>query len=84
MVKLADCLVIFLVWLKLTLTQLPTLGVGLSLSLASKPDPVALATHPQGASFIEYAGLVDVDSVLPQVKRILIREAPTRIWQGGQ
>ena len=56
--------------IKLTLSQLPILGVGLSLSLASKPDPVALATHPQGASFIEYAGLVDVQSVLPQVERI--------------
>jgi hypothetical protein len=54
--------------IKLTLSQLPILGVGLSLSLASKPDPVALATHPQGASFIEYAGLVDVQSVLPQVR----------------
>ena len=56
--------------IKLTLSQLPILGVGLSLSLASKPDPVALATHPQGASFIEYAGLVDVQSVMPQVERI--------------
>ena len=54
----------------MTLQQLPILGVGLSLSLATKPDPVALVKHPQGASFIEYAGLVDVQSVLPEVERI--------------
>ena len=54
----------------MTLSHLPILGVGLSLSLASKPDPVSLATHPQGASFIEYAGLVDVQSVLFEVERI--------------
>ncbi len=52
------------------LHQLPTLGVGLSLSLASQPDPVALVKHPLGASFIEYAGLVDVQSVLSEVERI--------------
>ena len=54
----------------LSLSSLPILGVGLSLSLASKPDSVALVKHPQGASFIEYAGLVDVQSVLPEVERI--------------
>jgi uncharacterized protein (UPF0276 family) len=54
----------------MTLSSLPILGVGLSLSLASKPDPVALVKHPQGASFIEYAGLVDVQSVLPEIERI--------------
>lgn len=52
------------------LQQLPILGVGLSLSLASQPDPVALVKHPLGASFIEYAGLVDVQSVWPEVERI--------------
>ncbi len=60
----------------MTLSALPTLGVGLSLSLASQPDPVALVKHPLGASFIEYAGLVDVQSVLSEVERIHAAGAP--------
>ena len=44
--------------------QLPTLGVGASLSLSSKPDPVALVNSVGGPSFVEDAGLVDVDAVI--------------------
>ena len=32
----------------MTLAQLPTLGLGISLSLASQPDPVNLVKHPLG------------------------------------
>jgi uncharacterized protein (UPF0276 family) len=38
--------------------DLPVLGVGASLSFGVQPDPVALAEHPRGPSFIEYAGAV--------------------------
>ena len=40
--------------------QLPVLGVGVSLSLGTQPDPLALGKQPQGPDFIEYAGAVDV------------------------
>lgn len=60
----------------MTLAQLPTLGLGISLSLASLPDPVNLVKHPLGASFVEYAGLADVQSVWPQIQRIHQAGAP--------
>ena len=50
--------------------QLPSLGIGASLSLSSEPDPVELVRQPGGPSFIEYAGLVDVDAVIEEVLRI--------------
>ncbi len=53
--------------------NLPVLGVGASLSLASRPDPVALASEAGGPAFIEYAGLADVYAVIEQVNRV--REA---------
>ncbi len=56
--------------------QLPTLGVGASLSLSSKPDPVALANSVGGPSFVEYAGLVDVDAVIDEVERIRATGTP--------
>ena len=40
--------------------QMPVLGVGVSLSLGTQPDPIALGKSPQGPDFIEYAGAVDV------------------------
>ena len=36
------------------------IGVGVSLSLGTQPDPIALGKSPQGPDFIEYAGAVDV------------------------
>jgi uncharacterized protein (UPF0276 family) len=56
--------------------QLPTLGVGASLSLSSKPDPVALVNSVGGPSFVEYAGLVDVDAVIDEVERIRATGTP--------
>jgi len=53
-----------------TIEQLPTLGVGASLSLSSKPDPVALVNSAGGPSFVEYAGLADVDAVIDEVERV--------------
>ncbi len=50
--------------------KLPTLGVGASLSLSSKPDPVALVNSVGGPSFVEYAGLVDVNAVIDEIERI--------------
>ena len=55
------------------LHHLPTLGIGVSLSLAAEPDPVWLAQQPGGPAFVEYAGLVDVARILPEVSRV--REA---------
>ena len=56
--------------------QLPTLGVGASLSLSSKPDPVSLVRAKGGPSFVEYAGLVDVDAVIDEVDRVHSAGAP--------
>ena len=56
--------------------QLPTLGVGASLSLSSKPDPVALVNSVGGPSFVEYAGLVDVDAVIDEVERVRATGTP--------
>lgn len=50
--------------------QLPTLGLGASLSLAAEPDPVQLALVPGGPAFIEYSGLVDVFRVQGEIERI--------------
>lgn len=50
--------------------QLPTLGLGASLSLAAEPDPVQLALAPGGPAFIEYSGLVDVCRVQGEIDRI--------------
>ncbi len=56
--------------------QLPALGVGASLSLSSKPDPVALVNNIDGPSFVEYAGLVEVDAVIDEVERIRATDTP--------
>lgn len=57
--------------------SLPVLGVGASLSFGVPPDPVALAEHPRGPSFIEYAGAVDVTPLWPAVSRLHARKVPT-------
>jgi len=57
--------------------QLPTLGVGASLSLSADPDPVSLVTKNGGPSFVEYAGVVDVDVVIDEVEKI--RKAGAKI-----
>lgn len=51
-------------------TQLPALGLGASLSLSAQPDPVELVRAAGGPRFVEYAGLVDVESVQAQVDAI--------------
>jgi uncharacterized protein (UPF0276 family) len=53
-----------------SLRQLPVLGVGASLSLEAKPDPVSLVRSRGGPSFVEYAGRLDVDEVLGDVTRV--------------
>lgn len=50
--------------------NLPTLGIGASLSLSSDPDPVALVSVKGGPAFVEYSGLVDVDEVIDEVSKI--------------
>lgn len=52
------------------LQNLPTLGIGVSLSLSAEPDPVALVQQLNGPRFVEYAGLVDVERVLSEVQRV--------------
>ena len=52
------------------INRLPTLGVGASLSLSAKPDPVLLVKNSDGPAFVEYAGLVDVDSVIEEITSI--------------
>ena len=56
--------------------QLPTLGVGASLSLSAIPDPVSLVQTLHGPSFVEYAGLADVEEVIEEVNRIRNAGAP--------
>lgn len=56
--------------------QLPTLGIGASLSLSANPDPVKLVQTKGGPDFVEYAGLVDVDQVIEEVSRIQNTGAP--------
>jgi len=56
--------------------KLPTLGIGASLSLSSKPDPVTLVNSAGGPSFVEYAGLVDVEAVIDEVERIRATGTP--------
>ena len=50
--------------------QLPTLGLGASLSLAADPDPVQLALASGGPAFIEYSGMVDASRVQGEIARI--------------
>jgi uncharacterized protein len=50
--------------------ELPTLGVGASLSLSSDPDPVSLVRVKGGPGFVEYSGLIDVDEVIDEVEKI--------------
>ncbi len=59
-----------------SIQQLPTLGVGASLSLSSEPDPVALVRAKGGPSFVEYSGLIDVDEVIDEIENIKAAGAP--------
>lgn len=59
-----------------SIEQLPVLGVGASLSLSSIPDPASLAATKGGPDFVEYAGLVDVDSVIDEIEKIKLTGAP--------
>jgi uncharacterized protein (UPF0276 family) len=52
------------------LSELPVLGVGASLSLEARPDPVELVRAAGGPSFVEYAGRLDVDEVRAEVERV--------------
>lgn len=52
------------------LKNLPILGVGASLSLSSRPDPLKLVQTQGGADFVEYAGLIDVEHLMQDVKRL--------------
>ena len=62
--------------MSILIDQLPALGVGASLSLSSKPDPVALVKRAGGPGFVEYAGRVDVDAVIEEVQRVRESGAP--------
>ncbi|MCG8378816.1 MAG: DUF692 family protein [Proteobacteria bacterium] len=62
--------------MKTDIADLPVLGVGASLSLSSKPDPVSLVKAQGGPSFVEYAGLVDVEAVIDEVNRVHEAGAP--------
>lgn len=59
-----------------TINQLPVLGVGTSLSLGAQPDPITLLNYVNGPDFIEYAGKVDVNSVIDEVQRIQANDTP--------
>ncbi|MES2919804.1 MAG: DUF692 family multinuclear iron-containing protein [Pseudomonadota bacterium] len=60
----------------MNLRDLPDLGIGVSLSLAAEPDPVALVRAPGGPRFVEYAGLADAAGVAAEVARIRAAGAP--------
>ncbi len=64
--------------------QLPALGVGASLSLSSKPDLVAPVNTAGGPSFVEYAGLVDVDAIIDEIERVRATGASQQILEGVQ
>ena len=55
---------------------LPVLGLGASLSLGARPDPARLVALPGGPSFVEYAGLADVEAVVEDIARIQDTGAP--------
>ena len=55
---------------------LPVLGLGANLSLGARPDPARLVELPGGPSFIEYAGLADVEAVVEDIARIQDAGAP--------
>lgn len=55
------------------LKQLPVLGLGASLSLSEKPEPLSLCRKLGGPQFVEYAGQCDVSRVLCEVSEL--REA---------
>lgn len=57
--------------------NLPTLGLGASLSLSADPDPVSLVRAAGGPQFVEYAGLVDAAAVLDEVQAVHAAGAPT-------
>jgi uncharacterized protein (UPF0276 family) len=59
------------------LSELPVLGVGASLSLEARPDPVELVRAVGGPRFVEYAGRLDVDEVRAEVERV--RAAGARV-----
>ena len=56
--------------MSITIEELPYLGLGASLSLSAKPDPVDLVKSKGGPAFVEYAGRVDADSVIDEISRI--------------
>lgn len=58
------------------LADLPTLGVGASLSFGMEPDPVALARAPGGPDFIEYAGAVQSELVRGAVDALRAEGVP--------
>ncbi|MDF1818816.1 MAG: DUF692 family protein [Immundisolibacteraceae bacterium] len=58
------------------INELPTLGVGASLSLSESPNPVELAATPCGPDFIEYAGQVDVNSAAKEISQIIATGTP--------
>lgn len=51
-------------------SQLPVLGLGVSLSLAAEPDPLWLAKQKNGPQFVEYAGEVDVARSIDDIERV--------------
>jgi uncharacterized protein len=62
--------------MSLQLEELPVLGLGASLSLSAQPDPVKLVQTQGGPSFVEYAGLADVERVIEEVERVREAGAP--------
>ncbi len=56
--------------MNMKLETLPVLGVGASLSLSSRPDPLNLVQTEGGADFVEYAGLIDAEHIRHNVERL--------------
>jgi uncharacterized protein (UPF0276 family) len=52
------------------------LGLGASLSLSAKPEPVSLCQKVNGPQFVEYAGLSDVAKVFDEVAALKAQNIP--------
>lgn len=59
-----------------SLQHLPTLGLGVSLSLGAEPSPLQMLSSACAPQFIEYAGLADIERIKQHIQPILDANCP--------